>query len=180
MLADRVALALPAPVGRLTPAMLDWAAEASESEGEGRIVLAPWSAVIVPGVAADAAEEALRRSEAAGFTPVPIAQRLTVIACAGAPACPRASEPAKALGLEVLALASREPGRLPERPARLHLSACAKGCAGSAPADLLLLGSAEAGWDIHHDGAPRRPGLSLGRIGPVDAGTILRLVADQR
>ena len=119
----------------------------------------------------------LARSERVGFTPVLVADRLQVVACSGAPACPRASEPAKRLGDELLAAAAAAPDRLPDRPRRVHLSACAKGCAGSAPADLLLLGASDRrGWTLHRQGAPRAPGPSIGRLEDATAGDVLRLL----
>lgn len=172
-----VALSLAVPVGRLDPAMLRFIAEACEREGDGRVRLAPWSGVVLAGVAAGRGQPLLAAAEAAGFTPVEIAQRLSVVACAGALSCERAREPAKALAADVLALAAAEPERLPERPVSLHLSACPKGCAGSAPADLLLLGASErAGWGLHPGGRPRRPGPESGRIERPDAAAVLSLL----
>jgi precorrin-3B synthase len=177
----RVALSLPVPVGRLDRAMLDFLADIAERDGEGRLVLAPWSAVVIPGLAESRAAALLARSVAVGFTPLAVAERLAVVACAGAPACERALEPAKALAREILALAASEPTRLPERRARLHLSGCPKGCGGAAPTDLLLLGSsARAGWSAHRGGAPRRPGRELGRLEAPSAAEALALLATTR
>ena len=172
-----VTVAIPVPVGRLDAAMLRFLAEAAERDGEGRIVLSPWSAVVLPGVSASRAQTLLARSEAAGFTPVAVAERLSVTACAGAPACERAREPAKALGAAILALAAAEPGLMPPVPARLHLSACAKGCAGSAAADLLMLGSSErVGWSLHRDASPRASGPPTGRLEAPESRDVLSLL----
>ena len=173
--ADAVALAVP--VGRLDVAMMRFLADAAEDEGEGVVVLAPWPAVVLPGAGRRAAD-LLARAENAGFLPVAVAERLSVTACAGAPACVRARERAKSLGAEVLRLAAAEPGRLPAAPRSLHLSACPKGCAGSAVADLLLLGQSDRdGWTIHAGGAPRRPGPSLGGIEAAEPGDLLARLA---
>ncbi|MFC3693683.1 precorrin-3B synthase [Chenggangzhangella methanolivorans] len=176
----RVAVSLAAPVGRLDPNMLRVLADAAEREGDGVVRLAPWSGVVLGGVAADRAGALIEAATSVGFVPPEVARRLRVVACAGAPACERATEPAKALGAAALALASAEPERLPKRPRTLHLSACAKGCAGSAPADLLLLGASEReGWTLHRDAAPRRPGPALERdFDAKPADLLARLAAD--
>ncbi|RXF73992.1 precorrin-3B synthase [Hansschlegelia zhihuaiae] len=181
MRAGGVALSLPVPVGRLDQAMLDFLANIAERDGEGRLVLTPWSAVVIPGLAESRAAALLAPSVAVGFPPLAVAERLAVVACAGAPACERAHEPAKALGREILALAASDPARLPERRASLHLSGCPKGCGGAVPADLLLLGSSErAGWSAHRDAAPRRPGQELGRLEAPGAAEALALLATTR
>lgn len=173
----RVAVSLPVPVGRLDPTMLRFLADEAEAEGEGTLALAPWSAVVVAGVREERAPAMLARSEQAGFTPLRVAERLQVVACSGAPACPRASEQAKRLGGELLALATAVPDRLPDQPRRVHLSACAKGCAGSAPADLLLLGASRGpGWTLHEHASPRAPGPSRGRMEAATAEDVLGLL----
>ena len=174
-----VALSLAVPVGRLGPKMLRFLADVAEAEGDGSVRLAPWSGVVLPDVSAERAGALLDAATDAGFVPPEVAQQLRVVACAGAPACERAREPAKALGAALLALASAEPGRLPAKPATLHLSACPKGCAGSATADLLLLGASDqSGWSLHRDAAPRRPGPAHGRLeGVAPAELLARLVA---
>lgn len=169
-----VALTLPVSVGRLDVRMLRWLADLAEADGESRLVLAPWSAVVLPFVSDARAADILARSTAQGFTPVAVAERLGVVACAGAPACERAREPAKALGAAVLRLAAERSDLLPARRTSLHLSGCGKGCAGSAPADLLLLGASErAGWSVHRDSVPRAPGVETDRLDAPSAAELL-------
>ncbi|GLK67528.1 precorrin-3B synthase [Hansschlegelia plantiphila] len=176
-IADEAAVAVPVPVGRLDAPMLIWLADQAEAEGDGTLRLAPWSAVVLPGVARDRAAALLAGSEAVGFTPVAVAERLSVVACAGAPACERAREPAKALGAALLALAA-EPGRLPASLAQVHLSACAKGCAGSSASDLLLLGaSGRSGWSVHRGASPRAAQAACARLDDPNPAEILRLLA---
>lgn len=176
-IAGRVALTLPVSVGRLDARMLRWLADLAEGDGEGRLVLAPWSAVVVPSVRDARAADILARPTAQGFTPVTVAERLSVVACAGAPGCERAREPAKMLGAAVLRLAVERPDLLPTRRKSLHLSGCAKGCAASAPADLLLLGASERpGWRAHRDAAPRAPGVETDRLDAPSAADLLQLL----
>ncbi|GLK75261.1 precorrin-3B synthase [Methylopila jiangsuensis] len=168
---------LPVPVGRLAAAMLRFAAEAAE-QGEGELRLAPWSAIVIPHLDEARATDALERAQGVGFLPPDLAARLRVRACAGAPACVRAREPAKALALAVLAEAARRPELAPETPRSLHISACPKGCAGAAPADLLLLGAGDRdGYALHAHAAPRRPGGALGRCAGDDPAAVLSLLS---
>lgn len=155
------AVILPVPVGRLDVAMMRWLAERAETDGDGALVLAPWSAVVLSHVQPDRGMSLLTASEAFGFTPVAVAERLRVAACAGAPACERAREPAKALGAAILALAAEDRSLLPTEPTSLHLSACPRSCASSAAADVLLLGdSGRDGWTTHRSTRPRFAGPS--------------------
>ncbi|WP_020178702.1 hypothetical protein [Methylopila sp. M107] len=171
------AIVLAVPVGRLDAGMMRFLAGASETEGEGVATLAPWSAVVLPGVGGRA-PAVMARAEAVGFVPVAVAERLSVTACSGAPACVKAREAAKDLGADVLRLAAERRELLPPGARSLHLSACPKGCAGSAPADLLLLGSGDRdGWAVHAGGAPRAPGPSLERIERADPVDLLRRLA---
>ena len=175
---DRVSLSIPVPVGRLDADMLDWLAEVAERHGEGWLALAPWSAVVIGGMSPSAAELKLIESVTRGFTPVGVAERLLVVACAGSSGCERGREPAKELAREILALAAAEPERLPPEPSRVHLSACPKGCAGGARSDLLLLGAQDQqGWSAHRGGSPRAPGEAIRRLAQASAPDVFKLLA---
>ncbi|MBB3972400.1 hypothetical protein [Hansschlegelia beijingensis] len=175
---ERVALSLPVPVGRLDVAMLEWLADVTALDGEGWLALAPWSAVVIFGMSHAVAEARLAQSVGRGFTPLGVAERLTVVACAGSGGCSRAREPAKELGREVLELAAAEPWRLPPAAVRVHLSGCPRGCAGAATADLLLLGAEESpGWSAHRAASPRAPGEPVDRRGAVSARDVFELLA---
>ncbi|GLK80552.1 precorrin-3B synthase [Methylopila turkensis] len=175
----RAACVVPVAVGRLAPAALSLVADLSERYGRGELALAPWSAVVVPGVAEEDAPKVFAAAEAAGLPPVAVAERLAVVACAGAPACVRAREPAKALALALVAAATARPDALPPRRRSLHISACPKGCAGAAASDLLLLGAADRpGFGLHADAAPRRPGPERGRLERAEPEALLALLRD--
>jgi precorrin-3B synthase len=75
----------------------------------------PWRRVIVEGGTAPT-------------TPDPVG--IAVDACVGAPDCPQASVETRALALQLA----------PHVAGRLHVSGCAKGCARSRPADVVLTG----------------------------------------
>lgn len=88
--------------------------------------------------------------------------RLRVAACAGAPACPRATTP-------VQADAARLAAQLPPGPrgTQLHVSGCAKGCAHAGTARFTLVGR-DGAYDLVRDGkasdAPERTTLSIEAI----------------
>jgi precorrin-3B synthase len=177
--AGHVAVALPVPVGRLDSPMLEWLAGVADAYGS--LALAPWRAVVLRGVPEADVHPLLAASEAVGFGSVAVARRLTVTACAGAPGCVRAREPAKAAGAALLAFAAGSADALPAEPRHVHLSACSKGCAGSALADLLLLGSSDApGWTVHRRAAPRAPGPAVGATATADPAKLLALIALDR
>jgi precorrin-3B synthase len=77
--------------------------------------ITPWRRVIVEG-------------RTAPTTPEPVG--IAVDACVGAPDCPQASVETRALALQLA----------PHVSGRLHVSGCAKGCARSRPADVVLTG----------------------------------------
>jgi len=110
------AVGVAAPFGRLEAWQLRKLADMAESD----IRLSPWRAVYFKGVVqeigliVDAGNPLLR-----------------IDACPGAPACASSSVDTRALAA---AIAARRP------TGTVHVSGCAKGCARSAPADLVLVG----------------------------------------
>lgn len=93
-------------------------AEARAFMEAGNVRLTPWRILLVEG-------------EASGLPFDPAADTLMRIeACPGAPDCPQAS-------VETRDLARR---LAPHVAGRLHVSGCAKGCASSLPADIVLTG----------------------------------------
>lgn len=101
------------PLGRLTAATLAQIATAP-------IRLTPWRMLLIENSPPPLTDLILHPDD----------PRLRVTACPGAPACPQAHAPVRDLALQ---LAPRVP-----KGQTLHLSACAKGCAHPAPADLCL------------------------------------------
>ena len=102
------------PLGRITAATLAEIATAP-------IRLTPWRMLLIENQAPPPLPDLILH---------PDDPRLRVTACPGAPACPQAHAPVRDLALR---LAPRVP-----KGQTLHLSACAKGCAHPAPADLCL------------------------------------------
>ncbi len=114
----------------------------------GPIRLTPWRMLLLEGRAAP---------DLPGLISGPADPRLRVVACTGAPGCPQALAPTRALARAVAA--DLPPGAL------LHISGCAKGCALARPAPTLTATS--QGWTfIRHGtagdpGTPVPPGLPL-------------------
>ncbi|MCE0504791.1 hypothetical protein LR948_05470 [Roseivivax sp. GX 12232] len=116
---------------------------------EGPLAITPWRMVFTPGrSAADCAT-------LPGLITTPDDPLLRVEACPGAPACPQGEMPTEDT-------ARRLAARLPTHKS-LHVSGCAKGCAGSGSADLTLTGRAGR-FDLVQGGAawdePFRRGLA--------------------
>lgn len=98
--------------------------------------LTPWRMLLVEGVDAI--------PDLPGLILDPADARLRVDACTGAPDCPQGHAPVRALAL---ALAPHVPPG-----SRLHVSACAKGCAHPGPAEVTLV-AGPAGFGLIRDGA---------------------------
>ncbi len=94
---------------------------------------------------------------APGFVTAPGSALLTAHACPGAPFCPQAAVPTRALAARLA----------PKVRGTLHVSGCAKGCALPRGADVTLVGR-QGGFDLVEHGAPwdtpARTGLSPAQL----------------
>ena len=116
------AIGVAAPFGRLEA----WQLRKLVEIVDGDIRLSPWRAVYFKGGAA--AAEAAREIGLIVDADNPL---LRVDACPGAPACASSSVDTRSLAS---AIAAKHPR------GTVHVSGCAKGCARTAPADLVLVG----------------------------------------
>ena len=123
---------LAAPFGRLEPWQLRKLAEAADSD----IRLAPWRAVYFRGPTPDI-----------GLIADPANPLLRVDACPGAPACASSSVDTRRLAVAIAAKGPR---------GTVHVSGCAKGCARTEPADLVLVGEG-GGYGVVRNGTARDP-----------------------
>ena len=129
------------PFGRLdAPALL------RAVEGGDGLRVTPWRILLIEGGDGAIDDPALSTDSAEPL--------LSVDACPGFPACPQAS-------VETRALARR---LAPHVEGRLHLSGCAKGCARSLPADVVLTGRAnryDLSYNARAGGEALRAGLTV-------------------
>lgn len=152
-----------APYGRLRADELAALADLADAHGFGELRLTPWRALLLPCPAEQAARSVI--DAAAGRSLIVEANdpRLAVIACPGAPECPQALAPTRALGERLAPLAAP----LAPSGARLHISGCAKGCAFPAAAKVALTATPR-GFDLIDDGrasdAPTLRGLGVAEI----------------
>ncbi len=121
--------------------------------GDGTLRITPWRTILLPGIAPATATHPLGGSVITD----PTDPALQVHACAGMPACPRATVATRSDG-EMLARSGTLMGR------QTHVSGCAKGCAHPGPATLTLVGEAGRYNLVRHgraDAVPVATGLSL-------------------
>lgn len=128
-----------APFGRLEARQLQDLVALAAQSGATEISLSPWRALYVDAL--------LARVEELGLIVDNDAPLLRIEACPGAPACEAASVDTR-----------RAAHRLASAgfAGTLHVSGCAKGCARSAPADLVLVGDRGRYGVIRH-GTTRDP-----------------------
>ncbi|WP_256986922.1 cobalamin biosynthesis protein CobG [Streptomyces sp. BR123] len=130
-----VALSVLAPLGRLTTAQ--WRLLAGLT---GRMRLTPWRGIVVPGVPADRAPQALAALAEAGLVTAPDDPWRSVTACTGQPGCARSLADVRA---DARAVAARATGPLP-----VHWSGCDRRCGhprGTAWVDVV---ATPAGYDL--------------------------------
>jgi precorrin-3B synthase len=154
---DRFAVGIAAPFGRAETDQLRKLADAVTAIGIKEIRLSPWRTLYAGAPSRQAGQHLLDIAERAGFVVDPGDPLLQIEACPGAPACQSTS-------LDTRGDARRIAGLLPRFgfTGTVHVSGCAKGCAKSGRADLVLVGS-EGDYGIVHDGtAQDRPSRRLG------------------
>jgi precorrin-3B synthase len=134
--ADRFAVGIAAPFGRIESDRLIKFTEAMAAHGIGEIRLSPWRALYAAVPSRQAGQHLLDAAESDGWIVDPGDPLLQVEACPGSSGC------------RSTALDTRRDGRrlallLPQFgfSGTVHVSGCAKGCAKSGPSDLVLVGA---------------------------------------
>lgn len=120
-----------APFGRLDAHQLRSFADLAEKAGAADIRLSPWRALYVGARDAEAAQALAKGAHEIGLIVDAGDPILRIDACPGVPACRSSSIDTR-----------RTARRLAAMPftGSIHVSGCAKGCARSTPADLVLVG----------------------------------------
>ena len=140
------------PFGRIDASAL---AAAMTATGAQAVRITPWRTILFEH--GTEAPPLKGRGEETVFITDPADPALRVDACPGAPACPAATTETRDLALQLAPLVS----------GRLHVSGCAKGCAHSGPADVVLTGRDglfDLGFAARAGDPPAQSGLTPAQI----------------
>jgi precorrin-3B synthase len=131
----RFAVGIAAPFGRVATDQLEELAGKMVASGVKEVRPSPWRILYAEVRSASAGNAVLDAARSAGFITEPGDPLLRIEACPGAPAC-------RSTSLDIRGDARRLAALLPRFgfEGTIHVSGCAKGCAKSAAADLVLVG----------------------------------------
>ncbi len=148
----RFAVGMAAPFGRVeTDQCLQFAAAVSDL-GVKEIRLSPWRALYAEAATQKNSETILDAAVEAGFIADSTDPLLRIEACPGAPACASTSLDTRGDGRRLANILTRS-----HFTGTAHVSGCAKGCAKSDSADLVLVGAEGRYGVLHHGTAQDRP-----------------------
>jgi precorrin-3B synthase len=161
---DRFAVGIAAPFGRVETDQLQRLAGEIAAFGVEGLRLSPWRILYAEVASARGGKAVLEAARSVDFIADPDDPLLRIEACPGAPAC-------RSTRLDTRGDARRLAALLPGGcfAGSIHVSGCAKGCAKSAAADLVLVG-ADGKYGIV------RNGTAAGR--PAGWSSFAELVAD--
>jgi precorrin-3B synthase len=147
--ADRFAVGIAAPFGRVETDQLRKLADAIVAHGGEEIRLSPWRALYAGLPDRSSAQSLLDAAARDGLIIDPRDPLLRIEACPGAPGCPSTALDTRGDGRRIASWLPRF-----RFAGTVHVSGCAKGCAKSGPADLVLVGS-EGRYGIVRNGTTR-------------------------
>ena len=142
------AVGVAAPFGRLDAHQLRSFAGLAREAGAADIRLSPWRALYVGARDAAAAQTLIKAAHEIGLIVDANDPILRIDACPGTPACRSSSVDTRRTARRLAASAFT---------GSVHVSGCAKGCARSAPADLVLVGEQGRYGVIRHGTARDLP-----------------------
>jgi precorrin-3B synthase len=144
---SRFAVGIGAPFGRVETAQLEKFAGEMAASRVKEVRLSPWRILYAEVRSASAGNAVLDAARSVGFITNPGDPLLRIEACPGAPAC-------RSTSIDTRGDARRLAALLPQFgfEGTIHVSGCAKGCAKSAAADLVLVGL-EDSYGIVRNGA---------------------------
>ena len=153
--ADRFAVGVAAPFGRVETGQLQKLAGELAAFGVKEIRLSPWRILYAEVPNASAGHAILDAASVEGFVADSFDPLLRIEACPGAPAC-------RSTGLDIRGDARRLAELLPRFgfAGTVHVSGCAKGCARSDAADLTLVGADGLYGIVRNGTAQDRPARS--------------------
>ncbi|WP_213741448.1 precorrin-3B synthase [Bradyrhizobium sp. dw_411] len=149
---DKFAVGIAAPFGRIESDQLRKFTDVMASLGIDEIRLSPWRALYAGVSSGHAARGILAAAAREGLITDPRDQLLQIEACTGAPGCQSTTLDTRGDGRRLAAL-------LPQSgfAGTVHVSGCAKGCAKTGAADLVLVGSDGHYGVVRHGTAQDRP-----------------------
>jgi precorrin-3B synthase len=153
---DHVALAIALPFGSAKAEDLAALALAAQALRVEDIRLAPGRRLLVLCDLANIAP-LVSSANALGFVTDPTDPRLSISACAGAPACASGHIATKPLAEK---LATEQP-ELIAAAGHIHVSGCAKGCAHPAPSPLTLVGMPDGVGVVANGTARQNPSVQV-------------------
>lgn len=130
-----IAVGIAAPFGRIGADVLLELADAAAACEVTEFRVSPWRAFYLPVSTEECGARLLETARRLCLVIEPEDAILKIEACPGAPACNSASLDTRAAAFEISRLLPRLEGIR-----SVHVSGCAKGCACSAPVDLVLVG----------------------------------------
>ena len=134
--ADRLAVGIAAPFGRVENDQLRRLTDVMAAHGVEEIRLSPWRALYAAVSSQHVAQSILEAARREGLITDPRDPLLQIEACPGAPGCQSTVLDTRGDGRRLAALLSQF-----DFAGTVHVSGCAKGCAKSGAADLVLVGS---------------------------------------
>jgi precorrin-3B synthase len=149
---DRFAVGIAAPFGRVETAPCLQFAAAISGLGVKEIRLSPWRALYVEAANRHTGQAILDAAVKAGFIVDSTDPLLRIEACPGAPSCASTSLDTRGDGRHLADILARA-----HFTGTAHVSGCAKGCAKSEAADLVLVGMDGRYGVLHHGTAQDRP-----------------------
>jgi precorrin-3B synthase len=147
---SRFAAMIGLPFGRSDAATLARLAADAEAKGVSEIRFSPWRGLAFPGLDQCGAAALLAVADELGLITRDMDPRLSIQACAGAPACLRG----ETRTMEDAALLAEAAAPLLAAGISLHLSGCVKSCANPGAADLTVVGQAGR-YDVVFGGTTR-------------------------
>lgn len=150
-----IAVGVAAPFGRIEASALRSICEAARDCGVREARVSPWRALYFAAAGEDVARTLLATAARFGFITDADDPLLAIDACPGAPAC-------RSTALDTRAAAYQLAPMLAGLGCTsAHISGCAKGCARSRSADLVLVGKGGCFGIIRHDTAQALPRVFL-------------------
>jgi precorrin-3B synthase len=169
--AGRFAVGFATPFGRVETDQLRKLADAMAARGIEEVRLSPWRALYAEVPNRRSGQSILDAAACDGLITDPRDPLLRIEACPGAPACPSTTLDTRGDGRRLAELVAQF-----RYTGTVHVSGCAKGCAKSGRADLVLVGS-EGRYGVVRDGTAQDPparGVSFAELA-ADPGKIFEM-----